>query len=436
MSHDATASAKNPLVYVTHGVVQIPGATPQSLTITAPLVVGSSTSAGLCLADNTVSRIHAELVPEKDGLWVRDLGSRNGTFVSGIRVHSARIPDKARVTFGEFSVDVRYERTAEARDESQPTAFGPLLGTSDAMRRCFGVLAQAAASEASILISGETGVGKDVVAQAIHGASPRADGRFVVVDCAALPESILESELFGHARGAFTGAVSAREGAFEAARGGTVFIDEVGELPLALQPKLLRVLEARTVRRIGETDYRPIDARIVAATHRDLRAMVNAGTFREDLYFRLAVLPIHVPPMRERREDIEPLLSKFLGRPAQQVVTPAQLRELERAPWPGNVRELRNFAERVLAVGLDRALELSRGDLHLADAQGPILATVEPVAAEPSGALGSLQDHKERAERDYLVTLLRQHGDNLSQAARVAGIARAHMYRLMRRWNL
>ena len=251
------------------------------------------------IEDATVSRLHAELDPRRDGLWVRDLGSRNGTFVNGVRVVSARVPDGGRVQLGAASITLLPSPTSVSVELWPDTRFGPLVGKSVAMRELFATLARVAAVDATVLVSGETGTGKELVAEAVHGASPRAGGPFVVVDCAALPDQLLQSELFGHARGAFTGAETARAGAIESANGGTVFLDEIGELPLAMQPALLRVLESRTVRRLGETAHRKVDVRFVSATHRDLRAMVTAGAFREDLYFRhRASLPLVVPPLR------------------------------------------------------------------------------------------------------------------------------------------
>ena len=233
------------------------------------------------------------------------------------------------------------------------------MGNTLVMRELFATLSRVAPMEASVLIHGETGTGKELVARAIHLASPRARQPFVTVDCGALPENLLDAELFGHTKGAFTGAVSARAGAIETAEGGTVFLDEIGEVPISMQPKLLRLLESRTIRRIGESIHRNINVRFVTATHRDLLTMVSTGEFREDLYFRLSVLPIMIPPLRERREDIELLVNHFLGADRGSHVTPELMRELISRPWRGNVRELRNFVERARALGAIEALAMS-----------------------------------------------------------------------------
>jgi transcriptional regulator with GAF, ATPase, and Fis domain len=302
--------------------------------------------------------------------------------------------------------------------------------------QCFSILEQAARSDVSVLLRGETGVGKDLVARSVHAASTRKDSPFVVIDCASLPASLLESELFGHARGAFTGALSAHEGAFEAAAGGTIFIDEIGELPLGLQPKLLRVLEARAVRRLGESNYRPIDVRIIAATHRDLRAMVNAGTFREDLYFRLAVLPLHIPAIRERAEDIPMLLLHFLGNATGRGIPSESMASLIQYTWPGNVRELRNFAQRVDAVGLEHALRLMHGEASYSDIPSALSAKVPDVSAVEPGGFETLDACREKAERAYLERLVAAYGSNMTKAAKVAGVARAHLYRLFKKANM
>jgi len=310
-----------------------------------------------------------------------------------------------------------------------------------------------------------------VLARALHDASPRAAAPFVVVDCAALPPNLLESELFGHARGAFTGAVAAHEGAFEAADGGTIFLDEVGELPLSLQPKLLRVLESRTLRRVGETAYRKVDVRVLSATHRDLRRMVNQSAFREDLFFRLAVLPIHVPSLRDRLADLPLLLESFLGPKAPELPNDV-MGMLMKLPWTGNVRELRNFAERVLAVGVERAVAMATPAEAGSDAdaetgplegahEGPVKASTEapPAVASPgveevvsgdasavtvrgpAGWLdGGYKDFRDRwadvGEREYLRRLMERTNKSSSQAAREAQVDRTYLYRLLRRHNM
>jgi DNA-binding NtrC family response regulator len=397
------------------------------------LVLGGADGVELVIDDPAVSRLHAELEPLDSGLWVRDLESRNGTFVQGVRVSRACIPEDGHLRVGATDVTVSYAPQATPVEIWPEGRFGPMVGTSVPMRELFARLARVARSEATVLIQGETGTGKEVAARAIHEASPRAGEPFVIIDCGALPESLLEAELFGHARGAFTGAVEARAGAIEAADGGTVFLDEVGEVPLAMQPKLLRVLESRTVRRVGETAHRPVNVRFLSATNRDLRTMVNTRAFREDLYFRLAVLPVTIPPLRERPADILALVHHFLPKESLSAVTPQMVRELTARPWLGNVRELRNFVERALALGPREALELSAPALDSDAAQGQIRL--------PAALLTlPYKEVRERAllaiERDYVKGLLERHDRNISEAAEAAGLNRTYLYRLVAKHGL
>jgi transcriptional regulator with GAF, ATPase, and Fis domain len=393
--------------------------------------VGSAAGSGILVEDPAVSRIHAELELRDDGVWVRDLGSRNGTFIEGILVAAGRVPDGGSVRVGSTLLAVRREATPKPVELWALDQFGPLLGRSALMRELFARLARIARTDSTVLVQGETGTGKELVAQAIHQASLRPKKPFVVVDCAALPENLLESELFGHAKGAFTGAGTARAGAIEAADTGTLFLDEVGELPLSLQPKLLRVLESRTIRRVGENTHRKIDVRFVSATNRDLRTMVNEGTFREDLYFRLAVIPIRVPPLRERSEDLAMLMTSFA--PAGTVLGPEILDEASRRTWPGNVRELRNFVERVVALGSREALAMTTAGVGAAPTShgDPPWKSLELALDRPlQEARGVWLDAMERA---YVRRLLERHGGNVARAAQAADVDRTHLYRLIRK---
>jgi transcriptional regulator with PAS, ATPase and Fis domain len=295
------------------------------------------------------------------------------------------------------------------------------------MRRVFALLERAAQSDATVLIEGETGTGKEAVAESIHRESRRSDGPFVVVDCGAIPSALLESELFGHERGAFTGAVAARRGAFEAAAGGTIFLDEIGELDAELQPKLLRVLERKEIKRVGNTQHTAVDVRVIAATNRGLRTEVNAKRFRSDLYYRLAVVEIALPPLRERPEDVPLLVSHLLdhlgaaGTPEAAMLQSEQsLTTLTHHKWPGNVRELRNYVERTVALR-DQAPPLVP-----ASASGVEFDLSLPLARAREACVL-------RFERQYITAILERHGGSVVAAARAAGLDRSHFHRLMAR---
>ncbi|MFO0684001.1 MAG: sigma 54-interacting transcriptional regulator [Sandaracinus sp.] len=396
-------------------------------------VIGTHASADVRLEDDrAVSRFHCEIALGPTGATIRDLESRNGTFVDGVRIGTAHLHDKAILTVG--ATELRFSLGAEdiALPLSERTALGSLVGVSTAMRQTFARLELAARAETSVLITGETGTGKEAAAEALHTEGPRRDGPWVVVDCSALAPSILESELFGHERGAFTGAATRRAGAFEAADGGTVFLDEIGELPLDLQPKLLRVLEQRQVRRLGATQYVPLDVRVVAATNRDLREEVNARRFRSDLYYRLAVVEIAMPALRSRPEDIPLLVEHILSRRLRGAPRPAfaddpsVLSRMQRYGWPGNVRELRNFVERALTL-----------DLTAPPGDG----TQAPAALDGGALEAAIQaDAPFRPQRDawtrafenrYLRALMERHDDNVTAAARAADLDRVYLYRLL-----
>jgi transcriptional regulator with PAS, ATPase and Fis domain len=321
---------------------------------TAPItasgtIVGSSEACDLHLSDSLVSRRHLELQTLPNGVRVRDLGSRNGTFLGTTRIVEIVLQKDAVLSIGDSSLAVKLGAGTEELVLSERERFGEAIGTSMAIRHVFSLLEQAAKSNVTILLEGDSGTGKDVLATSIHQESARSEGPFVVVDCGSIPEHLVESELFGHERGAFTGAVTQRIGAFEQADGGTLFLDEIGELPLELQPKLLRALEARTFRRVGGSQPIQFDARVIAATNRRLREAVRKGEFREDLLYRLAVVQVHVPRLRDRAEDIVPLAEHFLRRATgdTKAVLPPDLAHLMAGyDWPGNARELRNVVDR------------------------------------------------------------------------------------------
>ncbi len=418
------------------------------------VVAGSAESADVVVRGDGVSRLHASLDLRDDGVWVRDLGSRNGTYIDGIRILEARIPDGATLFLGSMRLSLHYDQVTTDIPLWPTESFGPLVGRSRVMRELFARLHRVAMGDATVLILGETGTGKELVARAIHAASPRFARPFIVVDCGALSESLLEAELFGHARGAFTGAATARVGAIEAAEGGTVFLDEIGEMPLAMQPKLLRAIEGHMVRRVGENEHRKVNVRFLAATHRDLAAMVNAGSFREDLFFRLAVLPVQVPPLRERREDI-PLLADTLMPPnAHSRLSPELLRELAGRNWPGNVRELRNFLERAAALGAREALAMGQRPQSAPATPSipptPAQSPSPPPAAMAAGAgrevlppvsveetFKSIRDRwLDHLEREYLRAMLTRYNRDTGAISQAAGLDRSYIYRLIRKHEL
>jgi len=398
----------------------------------AEVSVGTGESTSLVLTDPTVSRYHFMLQVDPRGVQLRDLDSTNGTMLGGFRVGSAYLTNGAMISLG--MTRLRYDELAETLDEplSEQDYFGRALGRSVAMRRLFSVLPRIAAADSTVLIEGETGTGKGVLAEAIHAASARANKPFVVVDCGSIPPALIESELFGHERGAFTGATRAHVGAFESAAGGTVFLDEIGELPLELQPKLLRALEERTVKRVGGNERIALDVRVIAASNRDLRQAVNRGMFRADLYFRLNIVRIPVPPLRERRDDIPLLVASFyeqLAQPPGSQPPAALVAQLASQDWPGNVRELRNAVE--------RAVLMQDAELWQELVSEP--TTTSDTAYRFDESL-SFRAAKERAiaqwERWYVAELFQRSGGNLSGAARAAHMDRTHLRELLRKYQL
>ena len=435
--------------------------------IEAPVIrIGARRGNDVQLTDSQVSGIHCEIRLDERGYRLRDLDSTNGTFVGGLRINDVYVPPGSVLSIG--TTRLRFQPLGESVEValSPRQSFAGLIGRSIVMREMFARLEKLAQSDATVLISGETGVGKELVAESLHEHSPRASGPFVVLDCGSIPQNLIESELFGHERGSFTGAVSSYAGAFERAHRGTLFLDEIGELPLAMQPKLLRSLERKEVRRIGGSRTIQVDIRVVAATNRDLGVEVNRGRFREDLYYRLAVARVHVPPLRERREDIEPLIEHFLS------ITPnaegARLSTetvdlMKKHDWPGNVRELRNVIERALLLsevpigGMGESMQppAGDGDGDGAGEAGPPNPEVGAIAAAGSGASGPrgrelleiaidtrspFKEAKQALvtefERRYIIRLLAEHNGNISAAARVAGIDRMSIHKMLHRLGI
>jgi DNA-binding NtrC family response regulator len=395
--------------------------------------VGSHEMNDLALADPTVSRFHCEILMGEGGARVKDLDSLNSTIVDGVVVKDAFLRGGSLLRLGRALVRFDFEAEQNRVPLSEKTTFGSLAGGSVAMRTAFALMDRAAGTDATVLLEGETGTGKGKAAEAIHAMSPRKDRAFLVVDCGAIPANLLESELFGHEKGSFTGATQRRVGAFEEASGGTVFLDEIGELPLDLQPKLLRVLENREIRRLGTNAWKPVDVRVIAATNRDLRGEVNAGRFRPDLFFRLAVVRVPLPPLRQRPEDIPLIVEKLLksmgADPAAfgPLQTPEWLAGLKASAWPGNVRELRNYVERCLVF--QDALPIGEGgEAPPAASGGAVDASVAYAEARRLAI-----DH---FEREYVKALLARHGGKVAAAASAADVDRVYLYRLMRRHGI
>jgi transcriptional regulator with GAF, ATPase, and Fis domain len=396
------------------------------------LVIGSGVECGLRLTDPTVSNHHVELTATESGYLVRDLGSTNGTLVGGVRVLSeVLVSSQIDLSIGQSRLRVSPTADTVELPLSLRSSFGELLGQSSQMRQIFAILERVASADSTVLLEGESGTGKELAAHSIHEHSSRREQPFMVIDCGAIPANLLESELFGHERGAFTGAHATRKGALEEADGGTVFLDEVTELPLDLQPKLLRFLERRQIKRVGASRHSTIDVRVVAATNRSLSAEVEAGRFREDLFYRLSVVRVEIPPLRDRQEDIR-LLAHFFAQQhnpdSHEIITGEIESLLLSHRWPGNVRQLRNMVERLSVL--------------------PELATMalreegEPSLTPSIGRLAELPFHEARRrwqeifERQYLTTQLDRSQGVVTRAAESAGLPRQSFHRLLRRHGL
>ena len=399
--------------------------------------VGKAEENDIVLNDETVSRAHAELALDDKGWLLRDLKSTNGTFLDGAEIQSAYVRAGAVIKFG--AIEMKFQ-PIDQRIEILPSdkeALGEMVGRSAKMREIYGLVERIAPTDATVLLGGETGTGKDMVARTLHALSRRRGGPFVVVDCGAVSGTLIESELFGHEKGSFTGAVAQRQGAFEMASGGTIFLDELGELSLDLQPKLLRVLETREFRRVGGSKTIRSDVRVIAATKHDLPSEVERGKFREDLFFRLSVVPITMPSLRVRREDIPLLVRQFLhqlGGPDAKIDDEA-IAALSAHDWPGNVRELRNVIERSLALGADPRRVIMPLGLEGAVTHGDVV----PSGDEFDPAV-PFRDQKERwsdvFEKKYLGWLLARSDGNISRAARDADMDRKYLHKLLRKHGL
>lgn len=395
--------------------------------------LGSGIGASVRLDDESVSRLHCQLVLSRGSVRIVDAESTNGTFVDGVRVRDAFLSAGSLVVLGGTTLRVEVADEPAYLELSQADRFGEVLGSSVAIRRLYAVLERVAATDATLLVRGETGTGKELVARSVHHASERRQGPLVVVDCGAIAGSLIESELFGHVQGAFTGANSDRDGLIAAADGGTLFLDEIGELPLSLQPKLLRVLENRELRRVGANRSSSVDVRVIAATHRPLAERVNEGLFREDLYYRLAVVEVELPPLRARRDDI-PLLARHFASDLgadPKLLTREVMGALLARSWPGNVRELRNVVERSVSLGLLGARSVGEGQRDAAEIAGLDALVPTHIPLQEARELWMAE-----FERAYLRAVMAQADGNVSEAARQAGVNRRFLYRMMKRLGI
>jgi DNA-binding NtrC family response regulator len=424
------------------------------------VTLGALDDNDLVIDDDQVSRYHARIFMDGDDFLIEDLKSSTGTWVNRVRVRCAWLKSGCTVRLGnsQFRFSVLNEKV-----DIQPSpheTLGGLVGRSEVMRRLFATIEKVAPTGATVVLEGETGTGKEVVARTLHQLSQRASQPFIVFDCGAVQQNLIESELFGHEKGSFTGALASRQGLFELAHGGTIFLDEIGELALDLQPKLLRALEQREIRRVGGNRPIKIDVRVVAATNRDLAEEVKANRFREDLFYRLGVVRLRLPPLRERRDDIRMLVQHMLATggfnrtadgPRVKGLGHDAHEAMRAYDWPGNVRELGNVVERACSFAEGDFIQLDDLPEHVTGAGRVRPRKQEAQATEPmrpgagkATAPILLDDTFKNAkdawnatfERDYLANLLARHSGNLSQAAREADVDRKHFRRLARKYHL
>ncbi|MEP6861212.1 MAG: sigma 54-interacting transcriptional regulator [Deltaproteobacteria bacterium] len=432
--------------------------------------IGSMDDNDIVLSDDTVSRYHCRIIQDDTSYVLIDNTSTNGTFINKVRVREAYLKPGCTIGVGQSQLKFNAREEEVQIVPSRADRCGGLIGGNSKMREIYSIIEKIAPTATTVVIDGETGTGKEVVAQAIHSLSPRSRNELVVFDCGAVPPNLIESELFGHEKGSFTGAVMSREGLFEMADGGTLFLDELGELPLDLQPKLLRALEQREVRRVGGAKSQKVDVRIIAATNRNLEDEVRAGRFRQDLFYRLSVVRLHLPSLHARADDIPVLVQHFLdhgvynrnpnGTQRVRAIAKDAMQALQNYPWPGNVRELVNVVERAVsfcergtidasdlpdyirtakaAPPKDAAPMLKRASSVPAAAS---LAAQPPPTPEELLAVGiTFKDAKERwvttFERDYILQMLRRNNGNISHAARHADIDRKYFRKLMKKYDI
>jgi len=434
------------------------------------ITIGAMEDNDIVLRDDTVSRYHCKIVQEDSGYVLVDLRSTNGSFINKVRIREAYLKPGCMISVGQQQLKFNAREEQVEIVPSDSDRCGDLIGRNARMREIYAIIEKIAPTNTTVVIEGETGTGKEVVAQSIHNLSPRAKGPLIIFDCGAVPPNLIESELFGHEKGSFTGAVMTRQGLFELADSGTLFLDELGELPIDLQPKLLRALEQREVRRVGSSKSIKVDVRIIAATNRNLETEVREGRFRQDLFYRLSVVRLHLPALRERPDDIPLLVSHFLksqkynrgtnGETRVKAVSPSGFACLQAYEWPGNVRELVNVVERAVSFSDSEIIQPDDLPEHIRDARPrsmrpqtaesmyllgggntpmPTLEAPRP-SAELIGGDVTFKDAKERwvssFERDYIISLLKRHGGNISHAAREADIDRKYFRKLMKKYEI
>jgi len=399
------------------------------------VVLGSSSDAGLKLSDSAVSGEHVRIAATSDGIVVTDLGSTNGTRYLGTNIKEAVVNLGAVLTIGRTRVAIASPEPPAGVGYSPRTSYGELRGASPAMRAMYGLLEQLEGTEYTVLIQGETGSGKELVAREIHARSSRSNGPFEVMNCGAVPSQLAQSEFFGHRRGAFSGAIADHDGIFSRGHRGTVFLDEIGELPLDMQPMLLRTLESGEFRPIGADETEVADTRVVAATNKVLADEVKRGTFREDLFFRLNVVTVRAPPLRERREDIPELIRHFLEQAGQgEVEIASETLQLFICGyhWPGNVRELRHALQATLSLGAPPP--------QVAGKPGSVEALASQIDTSQIDTDAPFSEERKRLldafEHDYLSTQLKRANNNLAEAARLSGIDRSYLKRILKRHGL
>lgn len=441
-----------------------------------PISIGAMDDNDLVIDDDTVSRYHCRLLQERESYILQDLESTNGTYINRVKIREAWLTPNCTIHLGDTSLQFTPVDETIKVEAVNRERFGGIIGQNVKLREIYGILEKVAPTNATIVIEGETGTGKEVVAHAIHQASSRSDKPFMVFDCSAVPDNLIESELFGHEKGSFTGAITTRQGIFELANTGTIFLDELGELNLDLQPKLLRVLEQREVKRVGSPKTQKVDVRVIAATNRDLEEEVRQGRFRQDLFYRLSVVRVRLPPLRERKDDIRLLVTHFLnnlsfnkkgdGHLKIRGFTAETLEMLMAYNWPGNVRELLNVCER--AVSFAEGHEITPEDLpdyirNTGSSNGGPRRIVAPSAVAPSKEepraeaapapapitveVGpaihlemTFKDAKEKwvssFEREYVMHFLKKNNHNISHAAKEADIDRKYFRKLMKKYEI